>query len=710
MPLTPDDIIHQYTSSTGAAATSTSITVTLAPGDSTDAGNTILVYINAASQINTPYPTGFVQDHLLNTAVLNCLRKPNVAAGENSWTFTMALATTAAWTVLEVEGLDLDDPVDAFSSGTANGSPQTAGTIAQNSAYDCMAVAVHGGRIASGVIGTYSGQTGGFTEIGESSTTHATASNNVLAVSTYFPGDVSSFASSATKTGTITTSQGGIVVYRAAGSRTAPSIIFGTGFEFGTHAGYNTGNNLNSLSEIWQGTAGTNIIVQAGSAKNGNYGLRLVMSNSVASYGASNAVSIPLTATTIVMGFWVRVVSATGTVVLAHTGGDATSNFSQVVYNVTTNKLGVRWITGAAPGTPGTISYQSGTTALNTWVRVDWRVWAIKNVSRKMNWALNGVEETAPADLSIVGGSGTFATALLGSATSYSNQTVTADYDDFRVSTSRIDYPLGDQRWVGLPVDPAGTVTVSGTTANFNTFTANGTMAAWNATTARGAVDELPPTIGASADGVAQVTAAASDYVEFPMSTYTLATGEKIDAVRAYLLGWGAGAPAAANIGFRAYDGTTETVLYALADPIFSNSTTNPAWLHKRWTRLPRWTQAALDAATLRMGWSTDATPDIGAHAFYLEVLIGQATTMQLFGDGAAQAVDPNGNDALVNVAVTAPVMGTGDATLRYVVGGTPTDVNVPEGTTVTETIDAATSTTVEEVTVFWPPEPDPVE
>ena len=32
------------------------------------------------------------------------------------------------------------------------------------------------------------------------------------------------------------------------------------------------------------------------------------------------------------------------------------------------------------------------------------------------------------------------------------------------------------------------------------------------------------------------------------------------------------------------------------------------------------WTQARLDAAALRMGFSTDATPDMGASAMYLEV------------------------------------------------------------------------------------------
>src|SRR6266540_1811137 len=104
----------------------------------------------------------------------------------------------------------------------------------------------------------------------------------------------------------------------------------------------------------------------------------------------------------------------------------------------------------------------------------------------QLKWCLDGVEQavaTSQGGLSAT----TLAAARFGGSDAV---TVDASYDDVLVSVGVPgDYPVGAGRGVLLKVDPAGVLTVSGSTANFNTYSANGTMAAWDATAARGAID-----------------------------------------------------------------------------------------------------------------------------------------------------------------------------------------------------------------------------
>jgi hypothetical protein len=699
VPLSSANIVQSNVSSTGAAAAAATVTVTL--GSATTAGTTVIVGMFTGAQAMAT-PAGWTLDLNATSQIINVWRKggSGYAGGETSWGFTTTVSTTtAAWFVLEVDGLD-DDPVDASSTGGVNGTPQTVGTIAQNSAYDTMALAIHVGSTTTSPVGTFSGQTGGYTELGEAGSTVAPKG---LALSTLFAGDVTSFASTATKTGNFVTGSGGAqIVYRAAGSPVYPSIAHHAGFGHRTEAGINTGAVTAAQFDLLSGgTVGTNLLVQSGGPYAGDYHLRLVASAAEVGLGLFGAAGRSLTTglTALTAGFWVQVVSSTGTVVL-WTGRDTPAlNTLQLVYDTSTTKLGVRWVTGAPPGTPGTATWQAGTTAASTWVRVDICMSSVKGTTRDMLWSLDGVAQTSAAQLTGTSTS-TIAGTVMGQWTAYGTQTVTADYAHWRVSTSKVDYPLGDQRVVLLKVDPAGTVTLSGTATNFQTFAgATPTLTAWNATTARNAVDEVPPGLGASADGFAQILAAASDYVETPMETYTLAAGEVIVAVRALVAGWAAGASA---IGLRGFDGTAETVLWAVADPTWNNSATAPGWLAKRWIILPRWTQAKLDAAALRLGFGTSAT-DIGVHALYLEVVIGSSTRLTLFGDASTADYDPGGNYAVTEIDVTGPQ--GGDTSLYYETNTTPTTVTVPASTSHTETVDAPSAAATNYIAAYWPPE-----
>jgi hypothetical protein len=633
-----------------------------------------------------------------NTAAhnFNVYRRSDVPGGETSWTFTTsASTTTAAWWIMEVEDLDLDDPLDVSASTTSSANPQSTGTTTINSAFDTIAIATHHGSNTGGTaMGSYSAQTGGFTELAEAASSSA-ATNHCVAVSTQFPGNVGTFNSLATKTGTITTSGGSVVVLRSATSPTQSAIVYHTGFEFGTDAvAFNTGPSTGKIADGVIGTMGTAVLIQSGTRTGGvgSYVLRLVASAAETRISWSATGALPSSKDGAAVGVWVKVVSSTGTAVLAILR-DSAANDMQLVYDTSTTKLGVRWNTG-------TVTYQAGTLATGTWAMVDLAMWGCKTTAKKMAWAVDGTAETALSNLSA--GATVFSSVYLGRDAA---QTVTAEYDDVRISMNRADHPLGNQQVMLLTVDPAGTPTISGTTANFNTFTANGSMAAWDATVARDALNEVPPTIGASADGVAQVTLAASDYMEFPMDTYTLAVSERFIAVRALCCGWAASGTAA-TIGFRGYDGTTEVTWFAAADPGFDNAATT-AWLSYQWITTGRWTQAKLGALALRLGFSSDATPDIGAHVLYLEVVIGPAEVRQLFGDLATVYTDP-GYEAVVSLSATAPTMGTGDTVIEYEESGTPTTVNVPEGTTVDELVDAPTAATVNRITAYWPPEPAP--
>ena len=274
-----------------------------------------------------------------------------------------------------------------------------------------------------------------------------------------------------------------------------------------------------------------------------------------------------------------------------------------------------------AAGMEGGASTDGPTISPDTWYHIE-LYYDSSITTTAMDWWVDG---TAQTQVSRAGGTaGAVSQFNLGSSAS---QTLTARYDDLLIDTAAAAIPTqyNKHKVVVLKVDPAGTVTLSGTTGNFNTFTANGTLAAWNATTARNNIDELPPVFGASADGFCQITLQTTDYVQIPMTSYTLAGGETIAGLRMVAPGW-ATSTTAATIGFRSWNGTTETTLLAAADPGFDNTSTTSAWVCKMCTLADFDTQSELDALVFRVGFAGDATPDIGIHAIYAELAVKESS------------------------------------------------------------------------------------
>lgn len=383
----------------------------------------------------------------------------------------------------------------------------------------------------------------------------------------------------------------------------SPVLVFGG--EHGTLAGFNLGNGGNRLVDALTGTAGTHYQIIAGAARSGAFGLRYNANSGKVGWSTSTIGS----GKTVLVGVeWFRwTASQNGDFVFISTSA-----------NIDTAGFFI-------DGTGTLTAYNGGTqtcaqaTASGTFHRIDFRLDVTVNPI-VLDWSVNGIAQTSISRAVAA----TTISAYTHGANSGSSST-DVDADDLLLSVTSADYPLGSHKIpAALTVDTGGTLTVSGSTVNFNTFAgAAPTLTAWNATTARGAIDELPITVGSSQDGFAQVNTAASDYVEVPMTTYTLATGETVTGVRMLAPLWAQSTTANA-LGLRSFNGTTETSLFS-GDPNADNSST-PAWCCKMLTQADFDTQTELDALAFRVGFSSNAGVDVGIHAIYAEVAVKEST------------------------------------------------------------------------------------
>lgn len=606
----------------GTNTTSTTHNVTLPSGTEEGSAVWAILVANAAP---TGLPSGWGSGPTTGTAptISNFYGVDNVGA-ETSWTFTFAATTPLTWYVFECNNLNPDEPIDVVATNPgqtpSNGGSVTSGTTPTNGGLSSAAIAVFASNQGAGETHSFAGYTNTFTEIADVNPGAGTSGYEMAVARRFRDGSTSIFSTTttfSTNSGTTETVAAAVFVLRANDSPLVAPLVYFTGFEWGTYGGIgNTGDNaLLANAFAPTGTAGTNYLIQGSSARGGNYGLQITQSAATAGVGVGTMAS-----KTGAFGLNCRVVSGSGVAIVAWADVAAGGVDVVLVYNFSTNKYGLRW------GPSGTPSYQPGTTALNTWVWVEVR-YTTATTTHHAEWRIETgantyTDQTSPTDETGTAGAG-ISRIVLGSPSI--SQTLTADYDDVCISEYYTAYPLQPHNVRLLTVDTGGTPTVSGTTTNFNVFTANGTLAAWNATNARNAVDEVPPTVSASADGVVQVTTAASDYMEFPMATYTCSATEVIGGVRLLAPAWGGAGAGTGTLGLRGHDGTAEATListataYDAASPTAVDATT-PLWQCAMWPQSAGWTQAKLDAAAVRVGFSSDATPDMGVSAIYLEV------------------------------------------------------------------------------------------
>jgi hypothetical protein len=698
VPLSLDAMLVQPSNS--GSFTGASGSATLPTG--TTASSTLLLLV--ASTATGLTASGFTNDSGVNIGSPNAyiFRKSNVGAGETSWALAASAGTLTRWTVYEIAGLDLVAPVDQVVSTTASvqsGTTVATPTLAPSTTYDGLVVANHATYITTSTTPTtFSGHTNGMTEMDEGSVNDGASKAVDLSVSMKTVQSLGSFDTTATASSTLSITNAAaatIVCYAAEGAKREANIDHFWAFKVVGAAGLGVGN---AGSRYFEAVTGSPAITADGLQLTGAASVQNVV-------GPAGDVSLqPVKAYVARIKF--RLDSLSGDLELA-TLQDAGTGNVVIRYVSASQKIGVKISTG-------TEVLSDATVTTGQFYGIDLRAIGT-TTARTCDWQFDyGAGPVAQTQATFT------ATGVLGSPSprlgwsAAQTGTVTYAYAVFSVVAGH--YPLGDYIMVLLKPDPAGTLTISGTTANFNVFSANGTMAAWNATTARGAISEgPPPTIGASADGLAQVTAASSDYVAIPMETYQAAPAGSIRAVRMCACGWAAAATAA-TIGFRDHDGTTEHTLFPAGDPNFDNSTTAPAWVCSMAGRAfgssvaASWTQAKLDALTFRVGFSTDATPDVGIHAIYAEVAVAVAVTQSIFGvtgDVTTTATyDPDSGGVLGLVTTTPDAKAT---SLHYEVNASPTDVSVAAASSDSRTLDAPDHPTVNYVAIYPDPEPGSV-
>lgn len=723
MPLTVDSIIQE---TTGTQATTTAgATVSLPAG--TTAGNTVIAVLQQGFlPSGVAGPSGWVIDATVGSTSngLVVARKSNVTAGETSWAFTNTSSSSEwAWYACEIAGLDVVDPLDASATQAdttvaTGGTTVGTGTTAANSGTDTLVFACFGCKgPTTGAVPTWGSYSAGYSEAGQIAITgNGTINGENVAVARSWSGGATTgpFTASAVSSGGGGTGHAAIVAYRASDSPVVNPLTWQLGFEHGTHNGLfstTTGGTSPAATGATL-TVGTDVILQASSARAApsSYGCRIVASASSKYLQASAGTHFPSTAKNVSLGLDVRVVSGSGTVVVAALW-PASGTTLQLVYDVTGTRYGLRW------GASGTVSWQAGTTALNTWAWVDVRMTGITTATWHADWRLETgastyTDQTSPADLTGQTSGTSVAKIVFGGETA---QTSTMDLDNVVLSIYASAFPLGPHTLQPVKVDPAGTPTVSGTVGNFALVTSNATGAALTTgtlTSARDAIDELPPTISASSDGVVQTTAAATDYLQFPMDTFTVGSAQVIAGVRMLACLISTTGAGAGNLGIRGWDGTNEASLMALVGVTPGSSTTVgnavPPWGAYMWNPVGGWTQAKLDAAALRVGFSSDATPDMGVHAMYLEVATRPAlTARQLSVEDDLFTTDvvlSPYTSASVSYVVTSSDASRG-VTFDYSLAGVPqTSVYVAANTSTTVSVAADLFGDVDSVTLT----PDP--
>ena len=591
--------------------------------------------------------------------------------------------------------MDVSSPT--VQQGT--GATLAALTTSPSSTFDGLILAFHSCLDAtSPTPGTWSGHTGGLAEIAEQGAFDGTKSIGT-SVSAAFSLSTNLWSSTATKTAPVgQNSIAALIVYTAVNAKRAAEVEACTGFEFGTIAGLATSSGLGV--GIFDTITGSPAIVTT-NPRTGTYCLELSSSAAAencfwSEAGTLSALSnqIPLRLSII---FPTSLPASDVVLFIVEPGGAAAAQTVVCRYINSSQKIGIK------VGTGSEIVSDAVVTADN-WISIDLRVDG-RTSDWTCDWNVVYIDGNDPVDQT----QATMSSAVV-ATTGFSlrlgwtaSSTATVRYDDVVVGKQGGHYPLGDMSIQVLTVDPSGTVTVNGSTTNWNTFTLNGTMAAWDATTARDAIKELPPVIGASANGLAQINLSGTDYVEIPMTTISAANVNKsIRGVRMLACGWAA-TTTAATIGFRAFDGVNEMTLKGAADYAFDASTTAPAWVCNmvRGATRQDWTQAKLDALAFRVGFSSDATPDIGIHAIYAEVALVSATTYRIIeiegSDFTVDVFQDTDSASVVSYFVTTPP-GTRGATFTCTISGVPSSVYVDPNSTYEQVIGAVDIATVTSV------------
>lgn len=655
----------------------------------TTAGNTVVIVVQTPT-VATNLPSGFVSDGATSsTTFVSVFRKSGVSAGETSWALSNSIGQLTAWVAMELSGLaasPLDAQINEVATSVANGSnwpdPTGGSKTPDNAAVDTVVLVAHGAEVGNATPPSWASQTNGFEEFAEQSAASAIASVG-LSVSRKLPYAIGPFRSSATLTTPAVANTGYVcVVYAAVDSPYVPIVVAADGFEYGPAAGLTTGPN-----PVLASITGSPTIVSGDALATGNYCLECT---------GTSPVNVVL-------------------------GGSANGRVDQVSLwfpsSLPANDLELAFIETASSDL--VLRYRTASQKLAVQVGAGSEVLSDLVVSAgvkiSVNLRLDQTGATYFGDWQIDYGDGVYISQAQASGSGTAGSAVTGvrlgritgaagtvRYDDVVAASNLGSFPLADCQVIGLLAEA---VSVNGTTANVNTFTNNGTMATFDAAAALAAIDEVPPTVGASADGIAGVAGTSgTDIIIIGMHTYQAVPTHSIRAVRVLICGWAAGTQAN-NVRWRGYDGTEEVTIFSIADPNFDNTST-PGWICKMHNPSGGWTQTKLDNLEYWMTWG-DPTPNIGLHAIYAQVVLAAAQAQGVFGTAGdinvTAQIDPKTASILSLETATPGGKGTD---VVYEESSIPTTITVPADSSNVEVIDAPDFPTVNLITLQPDPEP----
>lgn len=733
MALSNDNIIQSQSGSFEGA----SGTVSLPAG--TTAGSLVLIVATSHSgagssglELSASGGAGSF-DELSHTAITganhvhcNIYAQKNVAASESSWTLTTGSGSQQVnWKVYEFFGVGLatfGDGSVSYAQTDGNQSLDAGPTVASfttasvppvsnntvTNCYDALAIAVFGATSTSTTIPAISGYTDSYWE--EAQVTSANGSTGTsMAVAFRALQEVGEFTATASVSPSAYMTAAHVVLYADAG-KWVPRYDLIAGMEFGTATGLTSGSTATVggtplASAPFDGSTGSPAIVST-FKRSGNWALKLTAAAGICNVtntcpaapgrgtlggqgDFSSGANMPLVER---RHFYFDTSLPAADVELFSVEAGSLANGVVIRFVQASGKIGVKIGTGTEVLSDAAVS-------VNTWVGIDWR-YDPTTTTHKFDWQIDYDSldtTTGPVPQTQVTKTAMTAAFVSLSRTGWTaSRTATVYYDDFAWSFAARLYPIGDVRILPLGPDQTGTPTITGTTTNFQTYASNGTGTAWNANTARAAIADIPPVIGASSDGIMQVTAASGDYVTIPMETYTAAPLYSPRAARWYVAGWAA-STSVATCNIRSYDGANAMMdlsnVGAGANGALDHNldSSNLIWLcamerdSQSMGTFHQMTQTRLDALALRFGYSTDATPDVGIHCVLAEVAIQPATIIGVLDaeDGAFKTYvrqDPV-SYAVQSYQIATP-SGSRGATLYWTVDGVDSSQYVGPNTT----------------------------
>jgi hypothetical protein len=433
-----------------------------------------------------------------------------------------------------------------------------------------------------------------------------------------------------------------------------------TGFEHGVSDATSLSKG-NTGVKLFDGAGGSPTMVTTPSVRTGTYALQTNPSAAIERvFWNTTGGTIPASQNRAVVHFAIRFNGALPSEDVRISMTETATGDAGVWFRNSDDKLVATAQNDLASGTLGV----GPVVVADTWYVVEYSMVCSAN-PHTVDWEVDGAAQAQA--------SGAIATATIVQINIGPNLAHTCDllFDDVAVWTDTAaisTYPHGPLKVVLLIPDTGGSTAEIGTANATGRMVTNSAIdATHNSADILAALSEVPPLIGASATGVGQRTSGTGNAVGIPMTTYTLAGGESILGVRILIVGWSATATTN-NYGMRTFNGTSETTLFASADPNFDASTTSPAWLCKMATDTDFDTQAELDALVVRLGYSADINPLPGAHAVYAEVAIQEAGGGTVDGDAALTVTATYTATASIAIPATASVTGTATFTATGII------------------------------------------